>query len=146
MNVSEVAKLRLLELTHHVRNGAQLTVVEGGSDVPFTIARVFTLRSPAGTIRGMHAHRRCSQFMICPQGAVEIVCDDAVERKMFLLDRGNLGLLVPPGVWASETFRYDNSLLIVVCDRLYEADDYIHDYTEFVAWRNTKIGQSAEGP
>jgi dTDP-4-dehydrorhamnose 3,5-epimerase-like enzyme len=131
-----VAELRLANLPQHVdADGSVLTVVEGKNHVAFPIARIFTLQAPIGTTRGMHAHRRCAQFMICPQGAAEIVCDDASEQRSFLLDRGYLGLLIPPTLWVSEIFRHDNSVLIVVCDRPYEADDYIRDYADFVAWR-----------
>jgi dTDP-4-dehydrorhamnose 3,5-epimerase-like enzyme len=130
-----VTDLRLVAVPAFARDGGEIAVVAGERDVPFAIARVFTVRSPAGTTRGMHAHRRCAQFMVCPQGAVEISCDDGVEQKAFVLDRGNVGLLVPPTIWAAETFLADNSLLVVVCDRPYEANDYIRDHTEFLAWR-----------
>ena len=140
-----VTNLRLSELPLHLGDGdgGQLTVVEGKDQVPFRIERIFTLRAPLDTIRGGHAHRRCSQFMMCPHGMIEVICEDGIERKSFLLDRGNVALLVPPSVWASEIFRHDNSLLLVVCDRPYEAEDYIRDHAEFLAWRRVNKATSA---
>ena len=139
-----VAELRLVELPLHLGDGdgGQLTVVEGENHVPFPIERVFTLRAPSGTIRGGHAHRLCNQLMICAFGVIEVICDDGKERKSFLLDRTNLGLLVPSKVWATEKFYQSNSVLLVVCDRVYEADDYIRDYIEFCEWRRA-IGATA---
>jgi hypothetical protein len=141
-----VAELRLVELPLHFGDGdgGRLTVVEGENHVPFAIERVFTLRAPIGAVRGAHAHRRCNQLMMCAYGAIEVVCDDATERRSFLLDRTNLGLLVPPNVWASEIFRHSNSVLLVICDRLYDADDYIRDYTEFRLWRRANSTRAAE--
>jgi dTDP-4-dehydrorhamnose 3,5-epimerase-like enzyme len=130
-----IADLRLTELPRHIGDNGVLTILEGEVHVPFPIARIFTLQAPIGAIRGMHAHRRCAQFMICPQGAVNIVCNDGSEQKSFLLNRSDIGLLVPPKVWAVEVFNDANSLLIVICNRRYEEYDYISDYTKFLAVR-----------
>jgi hypothetical protein len=46
----------------------------------------------------------------------------------------NCGLLVPPGIWAKEEFLTDGAVLMVVCDRGYEEDDYIRDYEKFKAF------------
>src|SRR5450759_6838 len=100
-STASVNDLRLSELPLHFGNhdGGELVVVEGKIHVPFSIERIFTLRAPIGTVRGGHAHRRCAQFMICTQGMIEISCDDGQERKSFLLDRGNIGLLIPRNIW-----------------------------------------------
>jgi dTDP-4-dehydrorhamnose 3,5-epimerase-like enzyme len=132
---SGIADLRLIQLPRHVDNNCVLTVLESKVHVPFQIARIFTLQAPTGAIRGMHAHRRCAQFMICPQGAVRITCNDGSDHKSFLLDTCHIGLFVPPKIWAFEVFTDVNSLLIVVCDRQYEADDYIRDYYEFLTFK-----------
>ena len=43
----------------------------------------------------------------------------------------SMGLLVPPGIWASEKYVDNAAVLMVLCDRGYEADDYIRDYNDF---------------
>ncbi len=132
-----IKDLLLVELPHHVRDDGALTIIEGGSHVPFAIARAFTVRAPANSVRGAHAHKQCAQFMTCPLGAVEVLCDDGLDQKPVLLDRPNVGLLVPPTIWARETFHHAESILNVICDRPYETDDYIHSYDEFSAWRES---------
>jgi dTDP-4-dehydrorhamnose 3,5-epimerase-like enzyme len=141
-----VNELRLLEFPLHFGNhdGGELVVVEGKIHVPFSIKRIFTLRAPIGTTRGGHAHRRCAQLMICMQGMIAINCDDGREQKSFVLDRGNVGLLIPPNIWATQIFCQDNSLLLVACNHRYQKNDYIRDYAEFLAWRNTTNAPSAE--
>jgi hypothetical protein len=47
------------------------------------------------------------------------------------LDNMGDGLLIPPGVWAREEYVTDGAVLMVLCDRKYEADDYIREYREF---------------
>ena len=75
--------------------------------------------------------------MICVSGAVDVVCEDGSKRNTFGLNRRNQALLVPPGLWNTVEFRQNESVLIVLCDRVYEADDYIRDYAEFVAFRES---------
>jgi len=136
--VPSVNELQLVELPLYSGNKkrGEIVVVEGEVQVPFSIRRIFTLRAPTKTVRGGHAHRGCAQFMICTQGVIEINCDDGREQKSFLLDRGNVGLLLPPNIWATQRF-HENSLLLIVCDQPYQEQDYIRDYAEFLAWRNT---------
>lgn len=126
------SRSRFVTLPRHPTETGSLVVAEGCAHVPFAIARMFTIRARAGAIRGSHAHRLCSQFMICVYGAVEVVCDDGQRRDNCLLDRDNLALLVPPGIWNTVEFRQDDSVLSVLCDRPYEEHDYVRDYAEFL--------------
>ena len=135
--LARVADVRIIELPCHRRSDGELVVAEAATGMPFAIARLFTLRAPEGAERGKHAHRLCSQLMLCVQGEVAVECDDGRERCTVLLDRGNLALLVPPTIWNTVCFRKGNSVLAVLCDRPYEAHDYIRSYDEFLAFRKT---------
>jgi dTDP-4-dehydrorhamnose 3,5-epimerase-like enzyme len=135
MNLS--SKARLIELPRHARADGEVVVAEATAQVPFRIERMFALSAPAGAKRGRHAHRLCSQFMICVSGAVDVVCEDGRKKNTFALERRDQALLVPPGVWNTVEFRQDESVLIVLCDRIYEAHDYIHDYAEFLSFRES---------
>jgi len=135
MNTADAA--RLIDLPRHARADGAVVVAEADAQVPFAIARMFTVAAPTDAERGKHAHRLCSQFMVCVNGAVDVVCDDGREQRTFKLNRGHLGLLVPPMIWNNVIFRESNSVLVVLCNRPYEADDYIHDYVEFLKLRHT---------
>ena len=43
-----------------------------------------------------------------------------------------MALLIPPGIWAQQTYTVENSILTVLCDRIYEAEDYIREYNIFI--------------
>jgi WxcM-like, C-terminal len=135
VTLSRVGDARLIELSCHRRDGGELVVAEAATGVPFAIARIFTVTASLSAERGKHAHRLCSQLMLCVHGAVDIVCDDGTEQRSFALDRGNLALLVPPMLWNTLIFRKPDSVLVAVCDRPYEEDDYLRDYPEFLAQR-----------
>jgi dTDP-4-dehydrorhamnose 3,5-epimerase-like enzyme len=123
--------IALIDLPHHFENNGNLIVMEGNKQVPFSIARVFIVKAPKDEVRGQHSHKKCTQFLICNSGSVEVICDDGTNRQIYLLNKPNKGLLIPPGIWAQQTYLMENSILTVLCDRPYEADDYIREYDEF---------------
>jgi dTDP-4-dehydrorhamnose 3,5-epimerase-like enzyme len=124
--------VKLIEFPVFKEDNGELSVFEHGNElIPFSIKRIFNVMSEKGSIRGKHAHRLCSQLLICSNGSIEVLCDDSVSKKVFILDKPNFGLLVPPGIWAEETYIEYNSTMTVICDRLYEAEDYISDYQHF---------------
>lgn len=136
--MNELADARLIKLPKHKdANGDGVLVVAEVSNLPFEIQRMFTITAAAGAVRGRHAHQLCWQLMLCVAGAVEVMCDDANGRKTFSLDSPEKALVVPSGLWVEIGFKRNESVLTVLCDRVYEEDDYIRDYTEFLAFRKT---------
>jgi dTDP-4-dehydrorhamnose 3,5-epimerase-like enzyme len=127
-----IESIKLIKFPIFKEDNGELSVFEQNFDaIPFLIKRIFNVRSEKNSIRGKHAHRLCSQLLICSNGSIEVICDDSFEQKIFLLDKPNHGLLVPPGIWAEQKYIQKNSSMTVVCDRLYESKDYISDYDEF---------------
>ena len=121
-------------------NGA-LAVFEvvGEAKVPFSIARVFTVLANNGAVRGKHAHYRCTQLLVCLSGAILVTCFDGTITEEVILESSGEGILLPPGIWATQEFQKDNSVMMVLCDRGYEPEDYIRDYQTFL---NLKSGKT----
>ena len=115
-----------------------LCVFESGRHVPFDIRRVFTVSARAGDVRGDHAHKRCTQLLVCVSGKIRVTCDDGSVVTEHCLDSMGLGLLIPPGIWAKEDYMVDDAVLMVLCDRGYEAEDYIRDYQDFKTFLESK--------
>jgi dTDP-4-dehydrorhamnose 3,5-epimerase-like enzyme len=116
--------------SHHY-GGGRLSVYEAGKTVPFDIKRVFTVSAPAGQARGNHAHRKCTQLLVCVSGSIRVTCDDGTTVSNHLLDSTGTGLLVPPGIWSKQDYLSDDTTLMVLCDHVYEDEDYIRDYDDF---------------
>lgn len=133
-----VSCARLIELPRHAREDGAVVVAQAAAQVPFEIARMFTLTAPLGSRRGDHAHRRCTQFIVCVHGAVDVVCDDGVDKRTFVLDRSNSALLVPPTLWNTVIFKLDQSVVVVLCDRPFEEPDYLRTYPEFLVFRKAQ--------
>ena len=131
--------VKLIELPYLKENNGDLVVVEGNI-IPFNISRVFTVRASKDSVRGEHAHRHCSQLLICTNGAVEVKCDDTRTTEIYALDKPNFGLLIPPGIWADQKYIEDNTTLTVLCDQPYEEADYIRNYDDFKLFSKQNIG------
>jgi dTDP-4-dehydrorhamnose 3,5-epimerase-like enzyme len=124
--------VKLIELPYHKENNGDLVAVEGESNViPFSIKRIFNVRAQKGNIRGRHAHRQCSQLLICTNGSIEVKCDDGCTNELYVLDKPNFGLLIAPGVWAEQRYMENNTILTVLCNRPFEEVDYLRNYEDF---------------
>lgn len=130
-----IDSVKLIKLPHFIEENGDLVVMESLKNVPFKIGRVFIVRAPSGAIRGQHAHYECSQFLICSSGSVEVICDDGEQKKAFLLNNPNIGLLIPYSIWAQQNYIEPSSTLTVLCDQPYLVSDYIRDYELFVEYR-----------
>lgn len=132
-----IADVRELKLPRHARADGDLVVLEQGKQMPFAALRVFTVRAAAGAVRGQHAHKQCNQLLVCVHGEIAVECDDGVAKSHYVLDGGDKGLLIPASIWGTETYRTDGAVLMVLCDRPYEEEDYLRNYEQFLTWRKT---------
>lgn len=110
-----------------------LTVVENDSLFPFNVKRIFYLYDIAGgESRGAHAHRECHQFLIAASGSFEVVLDDGKFKRQVFLNRPDMGLHIPPGIWASEVNFSSGAICLVLASHVYNERDYIRDYSNFL--------------
>ena len=109
----------------------KLMFIEGSAQIPFAIKRIFFINGKNNSERGDHAHYKCSQFLICLNGEVKVICDDGLKKTQHTLNNFNKGLLIKPMVWAKQTYFGENCILAVICDKLYDPNDYIHSYDIF---------------
>ncbi|MBE7423372.1 MAG: FdtA/QdtA family cupin domain-containing protein [Zoogloeaceae bacterium] len=123
----------LVTFPKHVDPNGALCVYESGKAVPFDIKRVFTVTARANDVRGDHAHKLCSQLLVCLAGTILVSCDNGIAVEDFKLDNMGTGLMIPPGIWATQQYIEDHSVLMVLCDRGYEENDYIRVREEFIA-------------
>lgn len=114
-----------------------ITPIHNEVEVPFRIRRIFYLYDvPGGESRGAHAHKRCHQFLVAASGSFEVLLDDGNIQRHVQLNRPDLGLHIPPGIWASEINFSSGAICLVLASELYSAEDYIRDYAEFLQTRN----------
>jgi UDP-2-acetamido-3-amino-2,3-dideoxy-glucuronate N-acetyltransferase len=111
-----------------------LSAGEFPRQIPFVPKRYFIVFDvPGQDVRGEHAHRHCHQFMICARGSVTVVVDDGRTSEEIPLNSPNLGLYVPPKIWAVQYKYSADALLLVFASDPYDPDDYIRDYDDFLS-------------
>ena len=134
-----ILDVQLLKLPVIPFRAGNISPIENLKEIPFETKRVFYLYDiPGGESRGAHAHRECWQFLIAASGSFEVLADDGSETRRFFLNRPYQGLLIPPGIWASEMEFSSGSVCLVLASHTYSPEDYIRDYEDFLRYRNLK--------
>ncbi len=109
-----------------------ITALNNEIEIPFSINRVFYLYDiPGGASRGAHAHRACHQFLVAASGSFEVLLDDGFTQRLVQLNKPNMGLHIPPGIWASEINFSSGAICLVMASHEYDEKDYIRDYQAF---------------
>lgn len=121
---------------HHSDRKGNLTVVENCKTLPFDVKRVYYLYDiPGGESRGAHAHKELSQLIIAVSGSFRVTLDDGCIKRSFILNRPYQGLYVKPGIWRDLDDFSAGAVCMVLASELYNSDDYIRSYEEFIEFR-----------
>lgn len=116
-----------------------LTFIEAGRHVPFTIGRAFWIYDvPAGSVRGGHAYRTVHEFIIALSGSLEVIVNDGLHKVCYTLNRPDHALLVPNLIWRQMVNFSTNSVALVLASGPFDPLDYIHDYGEFLRRRGLR--------
>ena len=130
MNLSET---EITILPKHGDQRGNLSVAEQLKEVPFEIKRCFWMYDvPEGKGRGGHAHKTLKQFVIAMSGSFKITLDDGKEKKTFLLDSPDKGLLIDTGVWADLTGFSRGAVCLVLASDVFREEDYLGKYEGFM--------------
>jgi len=132
MNKSTVFDCPLIFLPQFGDRSGHITPINNNIEIPFEVKRVFYLYDiPGGESRGSHAHKECHQFLVAASGSFEVLLDDGMSQRIVQLNRPNMGLHIPPGIWASEINFSSGSICLVLASHVYDDSDYIRSYEEF---------------
>ena len=102
---------------------------------PMEVKRIFFVYGKKNKIRGDHAHKKCSQFFIPIFGKVILdIKTPKMKKKIVLNHLSKIAVLVPPKYWCSIKFTNKNSILMVICDKNYDFDDYLESYDDYIKY------------
>lgn len=126
----------LIQLVKIKNFNGHITPVNNNQDIPFEVKRVFYLYDvPGGEARGCHAHKELHQFIIAGSGSFEVIVDDGKLKKIYQLTQPNIGIHVPPGIWAELVNFSSGSICLVLASHSYEEEDYLREYNEFKQYK-----------
>ncbi len=93
--------------------------------MPFLPARLFVISGvPVGTIRGQHALVEQQQMLVCLGGIIEVEARWQDKSETIALTRPDLGLFLDRGVWSSQHFSAEDSILLGLGSGEYDPDGY----------------------
>ena len=70
--------------------------------------------------------------MVCIHGSCKIRLDNGKERKVVPLEKPYEGLYVANNMWREMYDFSDDAVLMVLASEIYNEEDYIRDYEEFL--------------
>ena len=125
--------IEIIDLPKILDKRGNLSIVEEFVNVPFKIERVYWIYDvPGGEVRGGHAYKKSEEFIIALSGSFDVVLDDSSFVKRYTLNRSYYGVYVPNGIWRRMENFSTNSLALVLSSTIYDPDDYVFEYEDFV--------------
>jgi UDP-2-acetamido-3-amino-2,3-dideoxy-glucuronate N-acetyltransferase len=111
-----------------------LSFAEYGQYLPFIPKRYFLVYDvQSREVRGEHAHKGLHQFLVCVKGSCSVMVDDGKCREEYILNTPGAALHIPPMVWGVQYKYSPDAVLMVLASDVYNADDYIRDYDQFIS-------------
>lgn len=119
-------KTRLIELPKILDERGNLTFIEECRHIPFDISRVVWLYDvPGGEGRHGHCYKADNRFIVPLSGSFEVELDNSAA---ITLNRGNVGLYVPAGIWHRITNFSTNSVALVLCSGFDDSENFSHEH------------------
>lgn len=126
---------RIIALPKILDDRGNLSFLENGHQIPFEIKRVHWIYDvPGGEARGAVAYKQTEEFIVAMSGSFDVWVDDGKTCEKYHLNRSYEGVYVPRGTWRKIDNFSTNSLAAIATSTLYDEQDAIRDYDEFLAW------------
>ena len=125
-------KIKIFKLKSYSKKSGKLVPINFNNKFPIKVERIFYIFGKKNYYRGDHAHKKCKQLFIPISGKIALfVKKNGKDKKIILDSKNNEGILVPNLYWCRLKFMTSNGIVMIICDREYEFQDYIEKYSEF---------------
>ena len=124
------------KLSFPTANNGGCIEVKGLRDIPFEIKRVFYIFSKGnvGIVRGKHSNRKSEFVLFNVKGRSKVkTIDENGNETVYELNEPCQALYLPKMVWKEMYDFTEDSVLMVLTDEYYDADEYIRDFDSFAA-------------
>lgn len=127
---------KVLDITKVHDTRGNLSVIQGDA-IPFAMKRVYYLYDiPSGGRRGGHSHKDCQELLVALSGSFDVIVNDGNEQKIVTLNKPNVGLLIPNGIWRELENFSSGSVCLVLASDVFEEEDYIRDFEDYKLSKN----------
>jgi dTDP-4-dehydrorhamnose 3,5-epimerase-like enzyme len=130
--MSKLEKIQLLEIPVVEDVRGNLGFIQ--KDVlPFEFKRVYYLFDvPSSAFRGGHSHIKQAEVLIALSGSFEVALNDGYSEKSFVLNKPDIGLYIPTGIWRELENFSSGAICLVFASDVFIEEDYIRDFIEFM--------------
>jgi len=130
---------KIIDLPKFEDPRGNLSFIEELKHIPFKIERTYWIYDvPGGQVRGGHSFKEQQEFIVALSGSFDVVVKDGNNETRYSLNRSYYGLFIEAGLWRQMENFSTNSLALVLSSTHYQAGDYIHDFEEFIQYRNVR--------
>ena len=130
---------KIFKFKRFIKKSGKLLPITFDKKFPIIVKRIFLVYGKKNYKRGDHAHKKCSQFFIPIFGKVLLkIRTPDTKKTIYLNHLSKTGVLIPPKYWCGVKFIKENSILMVVCDRIYEFSDYLESFNEYIEYLRKK--------
>lgn len=134
--------VKIIDLPKILDDRGNLSFFQNEEHIPFKIQRAYWIYDvPGGEHRGGHAYKDLQEVIVALSGSFDVVIDDGVEKKTITLNRSYNALYIPKMIWRRLENFSTNSLAFIVTDKMYDADQYIREYEQYLEMKNDGKGE-----
>jgi len=133
---SSVFDCTILQLPQVNTETGNITAVNNQFEIPFETKRVYYLYDvPGGEARGGHGHKELQQLIVAASGSFDLIVDDGNIKRTFSLNRPNMGVYMPAGLWRELDNFSSGSICLVLASMEYSEGDYLREYEKFIKFK-----------
>ena len=135
--MNTIDDVTIIEIPNVHEKRGKLAVIEK-EIIPFAMQRIYYLYDvPSDAYRGGHAHKEQQSFIVPLSGSFEVIVDDGSQNRRIMLNKPNIGLYIPTGVWREIENFSSGAVCLVLASTEYNEEEYIRDYNEFKLSKTT---------
>lgn len=124
---------KIIQLPKIFDRRGNLSFIEGGGHIPFTIKRAYWIYDvPGDAERDGNAFRTQEVFIVALSGSFDVVTDDGQKESRYTLNRSYYGLYIPAMLWKKLENFSTNSVAMILSSKQYDPGDYIRDYETYL--------------
>lgn len=134
--MTNINDVHIIDITKVHDTRGNLSVIQGEA-IPFEMKRVYYLYDiPSGGRRGGHSHKDCIELLVALSGSFDVILNDGNEQKTVTLNKPNVGLLIPNGIWRELENFSSGSVCLVLASDVFKEEDYIRNFEEYKLSKN----------
>jgi len=135
--MNTIDDVAIIEIPNVHEKRGKLAVIEK-EIIPFAMQRIYYLYDvPSDAYRGGHAHKEQESFIVPLSGSFEVVVDDGHSRRRIMLNKPNVGLYIPTGIWREIDNFSAGAVCLVMASTEFDETEYIRDYNSFKLSKTT---------